>query len=431
MRINNKIKVLIGTSIISILIIFIINKIFYKDEINLIKNEELEGNITFVSNRTDKREEIEELIEEFESLNPKVSIELELLGDASNILYKRALVGELPDVTLVPGGINVTDYYKYFLPIDDLGFNRDNIYNYEVGLSEDNHLYCITTSLNWNGFIYNKSIFKEAKIDKLPSTIDEFFDVCERIKSLGVVPIALNYKQGWLMDKWIDFVPYVIDKNLESRVIYDNINILDDNSSIFKSISFVRDIVQNKYCEEDLLSYEWKNCKEDIRDGRVGMFLGNSDFKYQLEDLGMNIDDIGMFPFMGSDAISIYGDYSMGVSKETRYPEASKAFLKFLFEEDRYANAVDILSPLKNSEKNKEFFKELEKFNLPLDIYGEKVKINSEGVNDTHEYYDTLRKSIGIDSSFVQSYSICDNPEEIRNKINSEWSELRKSILLE
>ena len=39
MRINNKIKVLIGTSIISILIIFIINKIFYKDEINLIKNE--------------------------------------------------------------------------------------------------------------------------------------------------------------------------------------------------------------------------------------------------------------------------------------------------------------------------------------------------------------------------------------------------------
>ena len=161
-------------------------------------------------------------------------------------------------------------------------------------------------------------------------------------------------------------------------------------------------------------------------------YLGNSDFKYQLDDIGMNIDDIGMFPILGSDSIlGIYGDYSMGVSKETRYPEASKAFLKFLFEENRYANAVDILSPLKNSEKNKEFFKELEKFNLPLDIYGEKVKINSEGVNDTHEYYDTLRKSIGIDSSFVQSYSICDNPEEIRNKINYEWSELRKSILLE
>lgn len=431
MRISNKIKALLGASIISVLIIFIVNKIYYKNEINLIKKEELEGNITFVSNRTDKKQEIEELIEEFESLNPKVSIELELLGDASTILYKRALVGELPDVTLIPGGINVTDYYKYFLPIDDLGFTAEDIYSYEVGLSNDNHLYSLTTSLNWNGFIYNKEVFKKANINKLPTTIEEFFEVCKKIKELVVTPVALNYKQGWLMDKWVDLVPYIIDKNIEHKVVNEGLEILDDKSSIFQSINFVRNIIENKYCEEDLLNYEWDKCKEDIRDGKVAMFLGNSDFTYQLEELGMDKGDIGMFPFMGSEDIYIYGDYSMGISKGTRYPEASKAFLKFLFEEDRYANTVDILSPLKNSEKNKTFFKELEKFNLPLDIYGEKIETNSEGVNDTHEYYYTLRKSIGIDSSFVQSYSISDNPDAIRNKVNSKWNEFKKSILLE
>lgn len=431
MKFSNKVKIFIGTIMFSLLILIVVNSGYYNKKVNLIKKKELEGSITFVSNRTDKKENIEKIIEEFRLLNPKVNIELELLGDASTILYKRALVGELPDITLVPGGINVTDYNKYFLPIDDLGFDRDNIYNYEVGLSNDGHLYAVTTSLNWNGFIYNKNLFNEAKIDKLPSTLEEFFDACEKLKAIGVVPIALNYKQGWLMDKWIDFVPYVIDDKIESKIIYDNIDILDDNSSVFKSINFVRDIVQNKYCEEELLSYEWKNCKEDIRDGSVAMFLGNSDFKYQLEDVGMNIDDIGMFPFMGSDKISVYGDYSIGISKETKSPEVAKAFLKFLFENDRYANAVDILSPLKNSENNKKFFEELNKLNLPLDIYSENVKENNNSVNNIHEYYDILRKNVELDSSFVQLYSICNNPEEIRKNINYKWNELKKGMTLE
>ena len=54
-------------------------KLFLK-EINLGTNdeEELKGDITFVSNRTDKRDEIEALINEFEELNPKVNVELEL-----------------------------------------------------------------------------------------------------------------------------------------------------------------------------------------------------------------------------------------------------------------------------------------------------------------------------------------------------------------
>ena len=50
-------------------------------------SDNLEGNITFVSNRTDKSVEIEALIKEFEEINPKVNVTLELIGDAQSILH--------------------------------------------------------------------------------------------------------------------------------------------------------------------------------------------------------------------------------------------------------------------------------------------------------------------------------------------------------
>ena len=390
------------------------------------KNEnksELEGVITFVSNRTDKRVELEELIEEFERINPKVNIELELLGDAEYILSRRAIVDELPDVTLIPGQIKASEYDKYFLSLDDLGFSSDNIYNYYTGVGSDNKLYNLTTSISWNGVIYNKKVFEEANIENIPKTREEFLEVCKKIKSLGKIPIALNYKQGWAISQWIDVIPNILNTKLESEVIINNKDILGEESTLFKSLEILRDIVKNYYCEEDLINYEWETCKNDIKDGNIAMFLGSSAFISQLEDMGMDSDEIGIFPFMGSNSLYIFGEYRFGIAKNTKYPEVAKEFLKFIFENDRYSNAVNILSPLKESEKDKEFFEELNSFDIPIEIYGETLVEYNQDVNSIHEEYERLKKIVGIDYSFAQLYSTCDNPEELIEIINYKWKQ--------
>ena len=78
-------------------------------------------------------------------LYPKIKVDLELIGDAEDILQRKASVGELADVTLVPGILQDNELANYFIPIDDLGFNEEDIYDYYYGLGDDNKLYKLTT----------------------------------------------------------------------------------------------------------------------------------------------------------------------------------------------------------------------------------------------------------------------------------------------
>ena len=391
-------------------------------------NEELEGSISFVSNRTDKSKELNLLIREFEEKHPKVKINLELIGDADEILQRRAAVGELPDVTLVTGAIGVSEYSKYFLPLDDLGFNEENIYNYSLGVGEDKRLYALTTSISWQGVIYNKEIFKEAGIKEIPKTKEEFFEICQKIKELGLTPIALNYRQQWIMNMWLHNIPYLLDTDLEGSSVLKEKDILGDDSGVYKSLEFVRQIVKKGYCEKDLLNYDWQQCKNDIKDKRIAMTIWNSDFKYQLEDIGASKEEFGMFPIPESKIIKIDGDYKFAVSKNTRYPEVSKEFLKFIFSEDRYSKAVNIMSALKNNKENIQMLKELEEFNLPIELQTNVARIQTAKDIEIQNEYSYLKNSAGLDENFAQSYVVSPDTQSIRAEVNEKWKEYRDKI---
>lgn len=386
-------------------------------------SDNLEGNITFVSNRTDKSVEIEALMKEFEEINPKVNVTLELIGDAQSILQRKASVGELPDVTLVPSTISKNEYRNYFLALDDLGFNDSNIYNYFMGTGNDYSLYCLNTSITWQGIIYNKDIFKQANIDRLPTTIDELFQACNKIEALGITPIAINYRQSWTMDLWTDIIPHLFDNNLSNDVMNENRQIMDSNGGLYKSLSLVREIVNRGYAEEDLFNYDWQQFKNDMSSGKIAMAIWNSDFIYQMEDMGMNSDSIGIFPIPETKVIKIYGDYMYGVSKNSDNPEVAKAFLKYIFEENRYANAVNIMSPLKESSQTQKILKEMEQLDIPIITYTDYILQQSLEYANLENEYLNIKKELGLDARFSQNFIIEDDIESLINNTNKKWIE--------
>ena len=398
---------------------------YFLKGINLgISNEdELIGDITFVSNRTDKRDEIEALINEFEKLHPNVNVQLEVIGDAETILQRKASVGELPDVTLVPANISKSEYVNYFLPIDDLGFNDDNIYNYDMGVGSDSKLYCLNSSITWQGVIYNKKIFEEANIEKLPTTIEELFEASEKIKSLGVTPIAINYRQSWSMNLWVDIIPHLFDNSFSIDTVLGNKTILNSDSGMYKSLNLVREIVKREYCEEDLLNYDWQQFKNDMNEGKVAMTIWNSDFINQLEDMGMNKENIGMFPIPETESIKIYGDYKFAVSKKSDNPEVAKEFLKYIFEESRYSKAVNNISPLKEEIDSKVNLEAMKSYGISVEIYSDFIRKQSVANAKLEEEYLRLKNINGFDASFVQRYIIEDDIDNLIYETENKWKE--------
>ena len=385
--------------------------------------DELIGDITFVSNRTDKRDEIEALIDEFEKVHPNVNVQLELIGDAETILQRKASVGELPDVTLVPANISKSEYENYFLPIDDLGFNDDNIYNYDMGVGSDSKLYCLNSSITWQGVIYNKKIFKEANIEKLPTTIEELFEACDKIKKLGVTPVAVNYRQPWSMNLWVDIIPHLFDNSFSKDIVLGNKAILNSDSGMYKSLNLVREIVKREYCEDDLLNYDWQQFKNEMNDGKVAMTIWNSDFINQLEDMGMNKENIGMFPIPETESIKIYGDYKFAVSKKSDNPEVAKEFLKYIFEESRYSKAVNNISPLKEEIDSKVNLEAMKGYGISVEIYSDFIRKQSVSNAKLEEEYLRLKNINGIDAKFVQRYIIEDNLDTLIYEIENRWKE--------
>lgn len=392
-----------------------------------VASDELNGEINFVSNRTDKSNELNKLIEEFEKIHPNVHINLELIGDVEEILERKAAVGDLPDVTLIPATIEKKEFSKYFLPIDDLGFNEDNVYNYISGVGSDNLLYSINTSTVWNGVIYNKQIFRELGINELPKSEVEFFDVCRKIKDNNIVPVALNYRQSWVMNMWIDTVPYLYDYNMDYKLIRESKDVLSKDGEVYKALNFAKNIYNYGYCENDILNYDWSQCKEDIINGKTAMIIWNSDFINQLVDLGMDKNDLGMFPIPETNLIKMNGDYRMGISKNTKYPDVAKEFFKFLFENNRYADSVNIMSSLKGSEDTKKMISDLNEFNIPILFEKDITEQNSEETA-LHEKYNYLRKSVGLNYKFIQSYITADATKAIEKDMNDKWREYEKNI---
>lgn len=418
------ILILIALVVMVIQVIAVNKSFIYENEDN--NSSEIHGNIDFVSNRTDKSVELNNLIEEFEKMYPNINVNLELIGDVEEILERKAAVGDLPDVTLVPGNIEKKEFNRYFLPIDDLGFNEENVYDYVSGLGSDDSLYTLSTSLLWQGVIYNKDIFKELGINELPKTETEFFEICKKIKENGITPLALNYRQSWIMNMWIDSIPYLYNPKMEDRLIEESKDVFSKDSEIYKSLNFARQIYTLGYCEDDIINYEWRQCKEDIVQGKTAMIIWNSDFINQLTDLGMDRDSLGMFPIPETNSIKVIGDYRIGISNNTKYPDAAKEFLKFLFEKDRYANTVNIMSSLKDNDETKNMISDLDKFNIPI-VFQENIAPKAGQDTSIHEEYTFLRKTIGIDYNFIQNYITCDDSLRIEQETNDKWRKYRES----
>lgn len=92
--------------------------------------------------------------------------------------------------------VDKSELGNYFLSYGSLDDVKKEV-KYATDKAYDNKVYGIASTGNASGIVYNKKVFKDAGIDKLPTTPDEFISDLKAIKEkTKAIPLYTNYAAG-------------------------------------------------------------------------------------------------------------------------------------------------------------------------------------------------------------------------------------------
>ncbi|MGG4216757.1 extracellular solute-binding protein [Paenibacillus jamilae] len=148
---------------------------------------------------------IKQIVSQYEQDHPHVKIELDSLNtDQQKLKLKtQAAAKEVPDITIVNPAAQMKPFVDAGLlaPLNDVADKEGLKDTFQDGLlnyySFNDKLYAFPDGNNIEVVFYNKELFEQAGIQKLPTTFDELISAVKTLKAKGITPIAIGEKDSW------------------------------------------------------------------------------------------------------------------------------------------------------------------------------------------------------------------------------------------
>ncbi|HEX4297605.1 MAG TPA: extracellular solute-binding protein [Devosia sp.] len=247
------------------------------------------------------------LIDAFQKANPGVKINLvqqPVDGYFTNLLAQ-SVIGRGPDIASMWAGgymdqfkTYMVDLHKY-IPASILD-TVNGVDFFSEGYDHKNAVYAAPNTAQWYIGYYNKKVFKDAGIDKVPTDWDELSADSKLLKAKGYTPIVQGAVDGGAsFAAWEDWSylaaalqPSDWSKMLSGQEPYNNptmVTQLTKWNQLFKDGDFNQD------------AYNSPTALTDFTSGKAGMYLGGGSWQAAQLVKAMG-DDVGIIVPPYSDA---------------------------------------------------------------------------------------------------------------------------------
>lgn len=296
------------------------------------------------------------LIDLFNDMHPEIKVENAAVAggagtNAKAVLATRMQGNDPPSTFQVHGGEELNKSWvaaDKMEPLNDLFEENDWSDKFPEALidlvSDEGNIYSVPVNIHrGNVMFYNMEVFEEHGIE-VPTTLDEFFDVAEKLEAAGVVPLSLGDKETWEATQIFENVlaaelgteDYI--KLFAGEIEFDDARVVSAAEKFGKMLDFVND---------DHASRNWQDSAQLVAEGEAAMInMGDWAKGYFVNDLNLvTNEDFGYFTFPGT-----VGDFAVitdtfGMPKGIDNVEETKQFLTVLGS----VEGQDAFNPLKGS----------------------------------------------------------------------------------
>ncbi len=404
--------------------------------------QDLTASIKVLTNRTDIVDTVYKgYAEEFMKMYPNITVEYEGITDYEQSLELRLTTGDWGDLCFIPTSVDKSELSTYFTPLGDYD-TLDQTYNFVQDKTYDGTVYGIANGGTASGIVYNKRIWKEAGIDELPATPDEFLEDLQTIKdNTDAIPLYTNFAAGWTMGAWDDYIGVTAtgDANYMNNTICHTKNPFakqDDMTGPYAVYYTLYESVARGLVEDDPASSDWESSKTKMNSGEIATMVLGSWAVQQCKDVGDTPDDVGYMPFPitvdGKRYAGAGGNYSFGINNQadTDNQIAAMLYMKWLIEESTIYEDEGSIPALKSGD-------------LP-DALADFEGVELLADNPAKEGEETLFNEINSESEvgiYNDDYPDCEILEaalygsntldEMMDQWNEKWSDAQESLGVE
>lgn len=285
-----------------------------------------------------------DIYQDFEKENPDVKLNQLSMPSGSEMVRKvedMLVVGEIPDLVFL-GGSGKDTVYQFMtendLALDLMPYIREDRefagnlapVNIDFWTTGEEQLFTISDVLLLSGgYWYDREIFEEAGIKKLPETWDEFLEVCEQIEGWaeeeqnGVECLQMSQEAYlYFMDHLLAVQDSVSGNAIRNQRLYL------EESSAKEALDMLRKIY--RYSRADG-NYSYRDETDAFNDGKTAMYINGIWGAPMISD---QIDAAyALLPGEKGEQISCESaclGYILGKTGDEKKQEASVQFVKYM-----------------------------------------------------------------------------------------------------
>lgn len=287
--------------------------------------------------KTEITDKIKAMAADYMAENPNVTIEAQVTGNYDTLVKTRFAAGDGPDIFMTRAYTDIQDWSERLVDLSNEPWMDKVIPSSEPGMTVDGKKYGFPLAVEGYGFIYNKDMFAQAGIEKLPTTLTELKEVNEKLKAAGILSYSEGYNSFWVLGQHLFNLPFAYEPDSEGMIekMYKGEAQIADLKNL-DGFFDVLDMTVDYGKGTDTIGLNYDNQVSDFASGKTAMIQQGVWAIDSITKINPDMN-LGMFAIPLNDnpedtkmpvGVSTY--YS--INKDSKVIDESKKFLTWLHE---------------------------------------------------------------------------------------------------